>query len=59
MSPAVVSGADWLAARRALLAKEKEFTRARDEISRLRRELPWEAVTKSYEIGRASCRERV
>ncbi len=48
MSPAVVSGADWLAARRALLAKEKEFTRARDEISRLRRELPWEAVTKSY-----------
>src|SRR5271165_5445230 len=29
-------------------AKEKEFTRLRDELSRERRELPWEKVEKSY-----------
>ena len=44
----VVSHEQWLAARTAFLAKEKEFTRARDELSRERRELPWEAVTKEY-----------
>jgi predicted dithiol-disulfide oxidoreductase (DUF899 family) len=37
---AVVSHQDWLAARMAFLAKEKEFTRLRDELSRQRRELP-------------------
>jgi predicted dithiol-disulfide oxidoreductase (DUF899 family) len=45
---AVVSPAEWLAARKELLAKEKEFTRRRDELSRLRRALPWETVEKSY-----------
>jgi len=40
--------ADWLAARKELLAKEKEFTRLRDELSRRRRELPWERVEKRY-----------
>lgn len=44
----VVSAAEWLAARRELLKKEKEFTRLRDELSRQRRELPWEKVQKSY-----------
>ncbi len=44
----VVSHEEWLSARRALLAKEKEFTRARDEISRRRRELPWVKVDKNY-----------
>ena len=44
----VVSQADWLAARKELLAKEKEFTRLRDELSRQRRELPWEKVEKQY-----------
>ena len=44
----VVSPAEWLEARTALLAKEKEFTRLRDELNRQRRELPWEAVTKDY-----------
>ncbi|MGA9144323.1 MAG: thioredoxin family protein [Candidatus Acidiferrales bacterium] len=48
ISPKVVSQADWLAARRNLLAKEKEFTRLRDELSRERRELPWEKVDKPY-----------
>ena len=44
----VVSQADWLAARKELLKKEKEFTRLRDQLSRQRRELPWEAVEKRY-----------
>ena len=43
-----VSPADWLAARKKLLAKEKEFTRLRDELSRQRREMPWEKVEKQY-----------
>src|SRR5262245_2053435 len=45
---AVVSGGEWLAARKALLVKEKEFTRLRDDLSRQRRELPWERVEKAY-----------
>ena len=44
----VVSHDEWLAARAAFLAKEKEFSRLRDELSRERRELPWEAVTGNY-----------
>ncbi len=44
----VVSKAEWLAARKELLTKEKEFTRLRDELSRRRRELPWEKVDKNY-----------
>ena len=44
----VVSPAEWLAARKELLKKEKEFTRLRDEISKQRRELPWEKVDKAY-----------
>lgn len=45
---AVVSEAEWLEARKAFLAKEKELTRLRDELSRERRALPWVPVRKSY-----------
>ena len=44
----VVSHEEWIAARRAHLADEKAFTRARDALSRKRRELPWERVDKAY-----------
>src|SRR6266850_8576604 len=44
----IVSGDEWVDARRRLLAKEKDFQRLRDELSRERRELPWERVTKPY-----------
>ncbi|HXM82370.1 MAG TPA: DUF899 domain-containing protein [Burkholderiales bacterium] len=44
----VVSSDEWIKARRKLLAKEKEFTRLRDKLSRQRRDLPWEAVKKEY-----------
>ena len=45
----VVSHDDWLSARTAFLAKEKEFTRLRDELNQQRRELPWEAVGKDLD----------
>jgi predicted dithiol-disulfide oxidoreductase (DUF899 family) len=44
----VVSQAKWPEARKELLAKEKEFTRLRDQLSRQRRELPWVKVEKEY-----------
>lgn len=44
----VVSPEEWLEARRALLAKEKAFTKLRDELSRERRELPWMKVDQAY-----------
>ncbi len=44
----VVSREEWLAARIALLAEEKAFTRKRDELSRKVRDLPWVKVDKSY-----------
>jgi predicted dithiol-disulfide oxidoreductase (DUF899 family) len=46
--PQVVSPDEWLAARRELLATEKEFTQARDALSSKRRELPMVAITKDY-----------
>ena len=46
--PKVVSPAEWLAARKELLKKEKEFSRLRDQLSKQRRELPWENVEKVY-----------
>jgi predicted dithiol-disulfide oxidoreductase (DUF899 family) len=47
-NPKVVSEAEWLAARKSLLAKEKEFTRQRDALSAERRKLPWVRVDKEY-----------
>ena len=47
-NPKTVSHPEWVAARKQLLAKEKEFTRLRDDISRQRRELPWERIEKQY-----------
>src|SRR5262245_13770816 len=44
----VVSREEWLRARTALLAREKEHTRQRDELSRQRRELPWVRIDKAY-----------
>lgn len=46
--PNVVSEAEWLAARKDLLAKEKEFTRQRDALSAERRKMPWVKVEKEY-----------
>src|ERR1700692_3313162 len=44
----VVSNEEWIAARRELLKKEKEFNHLRDALSKQRRELPWEAVDRDH-----------
>jgi predicted dithiol-disulfide oxidoreductase (DUF899 family) len=44
----VVSRERWLAARKTLLAREKELTRLQDDIARERRALPWVRVEKDY-----------
>lgn len=44
----IASREQWLAARTALLAKEKEFTRLRDKLAAERRALPWVKVEKDY-----------
>lgn len=44
----VVSESEWVAARKELLAAEKEFSRQRDALSAKRRELPWVKVEKKY-----------
>lgn len=48
MSPKIVSQEEWTKARKTLLAKEKELTRQRDEITKLRGELPMVRVDKKY-----------
>jgi predicted dithiol-disulfide oxidoreductase (DUF899 family) len=48
MSQTVVSREDWLAARRALLAKEKAHTRALDALNAERLALPWVKLDKDY-----------
>jgi predicted dithiol-disulfide oxidoreductase (DUF899 family) len=40
----IVSQGEWLAARKRLLVKEKEFTRLRDQLGAERRALPWVKV---------------
>jgi predicted dithiol-disulfide oxidoreductase (DUF899 family) len=44
----VVSEKQWLAARKALLVKEKKFTRLRDQLAQQRRNLPWVKVERNY-----------
>jgi predicted dithiol-disulfide oxidoreductase (DUF899 family) len=44
----IVSQAEWLDARKALLTKEKQMTRLRDQLSAERRRLPWVKVEKNY-----------
>lgn len=48
----IVSRQQWIEARKQLLAREKQFTRERDELSAARRALPWVQVTERYEFER-------
>jgi predicted dithiol-disulfide oxidoreductase (DUF899 family) len=45
---AIVSRDQWLAARKALLEREKELTRLGDQVARERRALPWVRMEKNY-----------
>jgi predicted dithiol-disulfide oxidoreductase (DUF899 family) len=49
--PEVVSPEVWAEARKNLLAKEKELTRQRDEVSAERRRLPMVKIQKPYEFA--------
>lgn len=53
----VVPRDEWIETRKQLLAKEKEFTRLRDQLSQQRRDLPWERVEKQYVFDSAKGRE--
>ena len=44
----VVTQSEWLDARKELLLREKAMSKERDELSRLRRALPWVKVEKNY-----------
>src|SRR6266478_1387404 len=44
----IASHEEWITARKALLAKEKKFTHARENLAEERRALPWEKVDKEY-----------
>src|SRR5882757_5994209 len=47
-NPQVVSRNEWLAARKKLLAKERQLTHERDAIAAERGQLPWVKVEKNY-----------
>ena len=44
----VVSQKEWVKARKQLLIKEKKFSKARDELNKQRRALPWVKMEKEY-----------
>ena len=44
----IVSREEWIAARKAHLAHEKEYTQARERLAEERRALPWVKVDKDY-----------
>lgn len=48
MKNKVVTREEWLKARIALLRREKDFTRLRDQMTQQIRELPWVKVEKQY-----------
>jgi len=48
LSNPVVTREEWLAARKALLAQEKEETHLRDKVRAARQALPWVKVDKTY-----------
>ena len=53
----IVSQEEWLEASAKLVALEKEWTRRRDDLSKLRRELPWVRVEKEYVFNSPAGRE--
>ncbi|KFC62177.1 Threonine dehydratase [Bosea sp. LC85] len=55
----VVSREDWLAARKALLAREKEETHLRDAVNAERLALPWVRVDKNYVFDTSAGKRRL
>jgi len=57
--PKVVLRQEWLAARRELLAREKQLTREYDAVCAQRRKLPWVKVEKNYEFDGPNGKEKL
>lgn len=57
MNHQVVTADEWIAARKELLAKEKEMTRLTDQLNVDRRNLPWVKVEKPYTFETADGRK--
>jgi predicted dithiol-disulfide oxidoreductase (DUF899 family) len=59
--PTIVSREEWLAARKQLLVREKEFSRQRDALSAERHALPWVKIDQEYTFagpdGRVALRD--
>lgn len=53
----IVGRADWLIARKALLAEEKAYLRAGDALAEKRRALPWVRIDKEYVFDTVRGRE--
>ena len=53
-NPKIVSRDEWLAARKNLLAKERQLTHERDALAAERRQLPWVKVEKDYVFDSSS-----
>lgn len=58
-APTIGSREEWLEARLALLTREKELNRLRDELAAQRRALPWVRVHKEYDFEGAEGRLRL
>ncbi len=54
----VVSSDEWIEARKRHLAREKEVTRLRDQLSAERRDLPWVRIDKTYVFEGRTARRR-
>lgn len=57
--PPIASREEWLKAREALLAQEKEFTRTRDALNTARRQLPMVRVERDYRFEGTQGRVRL
>lgn len=57
--PRITTRAEWLAARKELLAKEKDLTRQRDALSTERRNLPMVEIEKDYQFDGPDGRVRL
>ena len=55
--PPIVSRTEWLTARKALLTRERELTKARDAVNAERRRLPMVSVDKTLRVRLAGRRE--
>lgn len=49
-TPPIVTAQEWDTAQQQMLVREKEFTRARDELAAARRRMPWTTVRPDYEF---------